>query len=60
MEAARQTVNGTIEFIRPVTDAQSAKAQIKVRIENQDGNFYSGERCTIQLPDKALARRADG
>ena len=49
-EVTGQTVRGTIEFIGPVTDAQSATVQIKARIDNDDGAYYSGERCTIRLP----------
>ena len=29
---------------------QSATVQIKARIDNRDGRFYSGERCTLELP----------
>ncbi len=58
-EATQQSVVGRIEFIGPVTDAQSATVQIKARIENPDGNYYSGERCTMQLEDaKGTAHRA--
>jgi multidrug efflux pump subunit AcrA (membrane-fusion protein) len=59
VEPSGRTVNGTVEFIGPVTDAQSATVQIKARIDNPDGKFFSGERCTIQLPGRELARRAN-
>jgi multidrug efflux pump subunit AcrA (membrane-fusion protein) len=59
VEPSGKTVSGTIEFIGPVTDAQSATVQIKARIDNHDGTFFSGERCTLQLPGKELAQRAN-
>ncbi|WP_417386425.1 efflux RND transporter periplasmic adaptor subunit [Gimesia sp.] len=39
---------GTIEYISPVTDAQSGTVLVKIRIDNRNGEFRSGERCTIQ------------
>ncbi|QDU51617.1 efflux RND transporter periplasmic adaptor subunit [Gimesia panareensis] len=43
------STEGTIEYISPVTDAQSGTVLVKIRIDNQKGDFRSGERCTIQL-----------
>jgi len=40
---------GLIDFISPVTDAESGTVLVKVRIENSQGRFRSGERCTIQI-----------
>ena len=57
-EVTSQSVRGTIEFISPVTDAQSATVQVKVRIDNDDGAYYSGERCTIRLPSASESRRS--
>ncbi len=39
--------SGTIEYISPVTDAESGTVRIKVRIENPDQKFRSGERCVL-------------
>tara|TARA_R110002111_G_scaffold1162_2_gene8219 strand:- start:14767 stop:15585 length:819 start_codon:yes stop_codon:yes gene_type:complete len=38
---------GTVEYISPVTDAQSGTVLVKVRIDNRNGKFRSGERCCI-------------
>jgi len=45
----QSSTEGTIEYISPVTDAQSGTVLVKIRIDNQKGDFRSGERCTIQL-----------
>lgn len=42
-------VPGTIEFVSPVTDAESGTVRVKVRIDNPDGAYRSGERCTLDL-----------
>jgi RND family efflux transporter MFP subunit len=42
------STEGTIEYISPVTDAQSGTVLVKIRIDNRNGEFRSGERCTIQ------------
>jgi RND family efflux transporter MFP subunit len=59
VEPSGKTVRGTIEFIGPVTDAQSATVQIKARIDNHEGKFFSGEQCTLQFPDKELAQHTN-
>ncbi len=43
--------HGIIEFISPVMDAESGTVLIKVRIDNSDRSFRSGQRCRIRLPD---------
>ena len=43
-------MNGTVEFISPVTDAESGTVRVKVRIANHDGRFRSGERCSLEVP----------
>ena len=40
---------GNIEFISPVTDAKSGTVLVKVRIDNSNSAFRSGERCRIQI-----------
>jgi RND family efflux transporter MFP subunit len=49
-------LEGTIEFISPVTDAESGTVRVKVRMDNRSGLFRSGQRCSLQLPDST--RRA--
>lgn len=45
-----RTVRGTVEFVSPVTDAESGTVRIKVALTNNEGNLHSGERCTLVLP----------
>ena len=40
---------GTVEFISPVTDAESGTVRVKIRIDNPDGKYRSGERCTLEF-----------
>ena len=40
---------GTVEFISPVTDAESGTVLVKIRIENAQGQFRSGQRCSIHV-----------
>ena len=47
---SKTAANGTIEFISPVTNAQSGTVKIKVRIPNVEGLYRSGEKCTLLLP----------
>jgi multidrug efflux pump subunit AcrA (membrane-fusion protein) len=51
-----RSLEGTIEFISPVTDAESGTVRVKVRMDNRSGLFRSGQRCSLQLPDST--RRA--
>lgn len=42
-----------VDFISPVTDAESNLVRVEVIIDNSDGHFRSGVRCVMseQLPD---------
>lgn len=42
---------GMIDFISPVMDAESGTVLIKVRIDNANHAYRSGQRCRIRLPD---------
>lgn len=42
---------GVVEFISPVTNAESGTVLVKLRIENPDGMFRSGARCRIRLEE---------
>ena len=42
---------GVVEFISPVNDAESGAVEVKVRIDNREGRFRSGERCTVHVGD---------
>jgi RND family efflux transporter MFP subunit len=45
-------LEAVVEFIAPVTDAESGTVRVKVRIENPDGQHRSGERCSLELTEK--------
>ncbi|QDU99022.1 efflux RND transporter periplasmic adaptor subunit [Lignipirellula cremea] len=40
---------GVVEFVSPVTDAESGTVLVKIRIDNAQGKFRSGERCSIRI-----------
>ena len=42
-------VKGAIDFISPVTDAESGTVRVKVRIDNPQNKYRSGQRCALQL-----------
>jgi RND family efflux transporter MFP subunit len=48
-----QPAEGAIDFVAPVTDAESGTVRVKVRLENSAGIYRSGERCTLQFPAEA-------
>lgn len=46
-----QPRTGVVEEMSPVIDAESGTIRIRVRIENRDGLYDSGQRCTLHLSD---------
>ncbi|MFV2067563.1 MAG: efflux RND transporter periplasmic adaptor subunit, partial [Pirellulales bacterium] len=40
-------MEGTVEFVAPVTSAESGTVRVKIRIPNPDGEYRAGERCTL-------------
>lgn len=42
-------VAGAIEFVSPVTTAQSGTVTVKVRVPNPDYRYRAGEKCELQL-----------
>ncbi|MDZ4850316.1 MAG: efflux RND transporter periplasmic adaptor subunit [Pirellulaceae bacterium] len=42
---------GTVEYISPVMDAESGTVLVKLRIDNADRIYQSGQRCRVRLPD---------
>ncbi len=46
---AKQAVKGVIEFVSPVTDAQSGTVQLKVRLSNTERKYRSGDKCWLVL-----------
>jgi RND family efflux transporter MFP subunit len=45
-----QKATGTIEFISPVTEAESDTVRVKVLIDNKEGKYRCGVRCAISVP----------
>lgn len=43
-------VEGVVEFVAPVIDAESGTVRVKVRVSNTERRLRSGERCTLRLP----------
>ncbi len=40
---------GKVDYISPVTDAESGTVLVKIRIDNAQGRYRSGERCMIRI-----------
>lgn len=47
--ASSLKTTGLVEMIAPLTDAESGTVRIKLRVDNPEGRFRSGERCHISL-----------
>lgn len=45
----RVEAQGSIEFVSPVTDAQSNTIRVKVQIDNQDNRFRGGDSCWLNV-----------
>lgn len=43
----KTATKGTVDYIAPVTDAQSGTIQVKVRVPNPNNVFRSGEKCLL-------------
>ena len=50
VHSEKTSTEGTIEYVSPVTDAESGTVRIKVRLPNNDERFRSGEKCSLILP----------
>lgn len=48
MSGAAEAMEGTVEFVAPVTDAESGTVRVKIRIDNPENRYRAGERCTLQ------------
>jgi len=51
-------VDGILEYIAPVTDAESGTIRIKFRVDNPNGAFRGGQRCLLELPDRSAVVRS--
>lgn len=50
IDSADTPADGIVEFVSPVVNAKSGTVVIKVRLPNPDGQYRSGEKCTLILP----------
>ena len=55
-----QIVAGTVDYVSPVTDAESSTVRVKIKVPNPDGKFRSGEHCTLKMisPTRRLSQRS--
>ncbi|MEM6362929.1 MAG: efflux RND transporter periplasmic adaptor subunit [Planctomycetota bacterium] len=49
LRAGRQTVSATIDAIAPMIDAESGTVEVRVAIDNRDGDLQPGDRCTMRV-----------
>lgn len=45
-----ERAQGRVEFVSPVTDAETGTVRIKVLLDNSQGKLRSGVRCNLVLP----------
>ncbi len=43
-----EMIPGTIEYISPITDAESGTTVVRVLIDNREGRHRSGEKCLLE------------
>lgn len=54
----REETPGRVEFVSPLTDAESGTIMIKVRVANPEGRWRAGEACHLHLgPLGGVAQR---
>ncbi len=42
-----QRTEGTVEYVAPITNADSGRVRVEVLVDNESGDFRSGVRCRI-------------
>ncbi|MCU0961564.1 MAG: efflux RND transporter periplasmic adaptor subunit [Pirellulaceae bacterium] len=42
-------MEGTVEVVSPVTDAESGTVRVQLVLDNSDGGHRAGERCSLEL-----------
>lgn len=47
--ADRTDTEGLVEFVSPTTDAQSNTIRVKIKIDNAEGRFHSGDSCWLTV-----------
>jgi multidrug efflux pump subunit AcrA (membrane-fusion protein) len=60
VEFAEAAINapGKIEFVSPITEADSGTVRVKVLLDNPEGQYRCGVRCTLTLQPKAKGPNA--
>jgi RND family efflux transporter MFP subunit len=51
--ASRQEATARVEYISPLTDAESTTVTVRLTIANPEGRFRAGDRCEMDLPAAA-------
>jgi len=51
LQVAGQEINGSIDFISPIIDAQSGTVTVRIIVPNPQLQLRSGQRCTFILPE---------
>ncbi len=46
---AGMSATGIVEQVSALTDAESGTVPVRIRIDNSEGKYRSGERCTIEV-----------
>ncbi|CAM5795452.1 MULTISPECIES: efflux RND transporter periplasmic adaptor subunit [Brevibacillus] len=50
-----KVLKGTVEFVSPISDANSSSFPIKVTVDNKDGELRAGMLAEVYLPNQAEA-----
>ncbi|MGE3778848.1 MAG: efflux RND transporter periplasmic adaptor subunit [Pirellulaceae bacterium] len=60
--AAQQQAMARVEYVSPVTDAESNTVMVRLTIDNEDLRYRAGDRCEMDLRgmDRALAGSSRG
>jgi multidrug efflux pump subunit AcrA (membrane-fusion protein) len=51
------SVQGAVESVSPVTDAESGTVRVKVCFDNPKGEYRSGQRCTLRFSDQPAVQQ---
>lgn len=47
-----QPARGIVSYISPVLDAESGTVKVKVKIDNRNGKYRSGDKCTLGASER--------
>jgi RND family efflux transporter MFP subunit len=54
---SERNVVGKVEFVSPITEAESGTVRVKVLLDNSQGTYRCGVRCSLALDAKLLGGR---